>query len=403
MTRILQTCLLLAAASLAVFLAGIRNPPVMFFDEKLYVDAGNAILRHTSDPSPYGPPLGKLLVAAGIAVAGDNSFGWRWPGAVCGAVTLVGVFLLIYFLLEDYTLALTAALLTFLNNFLYVLSRIAMMDIYLVTFALWGVLAFVAAIKLPAVTRTRRRILLALSGAAFGAAIACKWNGVDELAVVFLLGVFLLLNTSTSSELAECACNLGEAGAPFFVISFTAIPAAVYLATFYPLFHSQHLAFSAHNLASANLFIWRFHRAVAGNTGLIVAWYKWPLMIAPTRGLSYLVGNWYVMWAGLLALLWSLRRFGAALPETLLVSLYAVNMLQWIVTPQPCTFYYYYFPAATFLTLAIPAAVHRLPVRCLGVRLSVVSVLPALCVFAYCFAHMAHLGAPYDTMLGYWP
>jgi dolichyl-phosphate-mannose-protein mannosyltransferase len=403
MSKTLQTCLFLAAASLTLFLAGIRNPPVMFFDEKLYVDAGNAILHHTPDPSPYGPPLGKLLVATGIAIAGDNSFGWRWPSAVSGAATLVGVFLLTQLLLEDYTLALTAALLTFLNNFLYVLSRIAMMDIYLVAFTLWGVVAFAAAIKLSWITKIQRRILLALGGAAFGAAIACKWNGVDELAVVFLLGVFLLLKTPAGPEFAECACNLREAGAPFFAISFTAIPAAIYLATFDPLFHSQHLAFSPHNLASANLFIWRFHRGVAGNTGLIVAWYKWPLMIAPTRGLSYLVGNWYVMWAGLLALLWSLRRLGAALPETLLVSLYAMNMLQWIVTPQPCTFYYYYFPAATFLTLAIPVALHRLPVRYFGIRLSVVSVLPALCVFAYCFAHMAHLGAPYDTMLGYWP
>jgi dolichyl-phosphate-mannose--protein O-mannosyl transferase len=91
-----------------------------------------------------------------------------------------------------------------------------------------------------------------------------------------------------------------------------------------------------------------------------------------------------------------------SVPETLLVSLYAVNMLQWIVTPQPCTFYYYYFPAAMFLGMAIPVALHRLPERCFGVRLSVVSVLPAFCVFAYCFAHMAHLGSPYDTMLGYW-
>jgi dolichyl-phosphate-mannose--protein O-mannosyl transferase len=405
MTRTLQTCLFLAAASLALFLAGIRNPPAMFFDEKLYVDAGNAILHHTPDPSPYGPPLGKLLVAIGIATAGDNSFGWRWPSAVCGALTLVAVFLLAQLLLDDYAMALTAALLTLLNNFLYVLSRIAMMDIYLLAFALWGVLAFVAAIKVSHLTKAQRRVLLALSGGVFGAAIACKWNGIDELAVVFLLGVFLLLRarTPTGSEFARCSGNLREVGATFFAISFTAIPALVYLATFYPLFHSQHLAFSLHNLASANLFIWRFHRAVAGNTGLIVPWYKWPLMTAPTRGLSYLVGNWYVMWAGLLALLYSLRRFGAALPETLLVSLYAMNMLQWIVTPQPCTFYYYYFPAATFLTLAIPVALYRLPARCFGIRLSVISVLPALCVFAYCFAHMAHLGVPYDTMLGYWP
>jgi Ni/Fe-hydrogenase subunit HybB-like protein len=98
-----------------------------------------------------------------------------------------------------------------------------------------------------------------------------------------------------------------------------------------------------------------------------------------------------------------LRRSARSVPETVIVSLYAVNMLQWVFTPQSCTFYYYYFPAAMFVGMAIPIALYRLPPRYLGVRLSVVCVLPALCVFAFCFAHMAHLGAPYDSMFGYWP
>jgi hypothetical protein len=55
------------------------------------------------------------------------------------------------------------------------------------------------------------------------------------------------------------------------------------------------------------------------------------------------------------------------------------------------------FPAAMFLGMAIPIALCRIPSHYFGVRLSVVCVLPALCVFAFCFAHMAHLGAPYDT------
>jgi hypothetical protein len=117
----------------------------------------------------------------------------------------------------------------------------------------------------------------------------------------------------------------------------------------------------------------------------------------------HLFGNNAFGWRGLAALLFCLRRFARTLPETLIVSLYAVNMLQWAFTPQSCTFYYYYFPAAMFLGMAIPIALCRIPSHYFGVRLSVVCVLPALCVFAFCFAHMAHLGAPYDTMLGYWP
>lgn len=418
--RIWRTSILLFCGSLVAFLAGIGNPSRLYFDETTYVVGGNAILHGVPDPSPVGPPLGKTLVAMGIAVAGDNSFGWRWPSALFGALTLVASFLMVYVLLDDHTLALTAAGLTFLNNFLFVFSRSAMMDIFLMAFAMWGVLAFIVALKYPGISKTRRRALLACSGALFGCAMGCKWNGVDELAVVLIFGALLLLpgvvsrRTGTTvptvrseghiaSEWAAYSANLREAGLFGFAISFLVLPVHVYSATYWAPFHSQHLSFSVQRLLSANLFIWRFHRAIVGNTGIITRWYTWPLMIEPMRAFSYLVGNWYVMWAGLVALLYSLRRFGVSLPETLLVSLYAMNMLQWILTPQSCTFYYYYFPAAMFLTLAIPVALHRFPSRYYGIRLSVISVVPALGVFAYCFAHMAHLGAPYDTMLGYWP
>jgi hypothetical protein len=189
----------------------------------------------------------------------------------------------------------------------------------------------------------------------FGCAIACKWNGVDGLGVVLLLGAALFFSRhAQSSDLGRYAALLRETGLPWFAICFLVLPFLVYLATFWPLFRSQGIPFSRADLFSANAFIWRFHRSVVGNKGLIVPWYKWPFVIEPTRALSYLVGNWYVMWAGLLALAYSLRRFSRHLPETLIVSLYVANMLQWSVTPQPCLFYYYYFPAAMLLGMAIP-------------------------------------------------
>jgi hypothetical protein len=129
---------------------------------------------------------------------------------------------------------------------------------------------------------------------------------------------------------------------------------------------------------------------VIGNIGLVTPWYQWPLMTQPTRALSYLVGNWFVMFAGLAALVFCFRRFARSLPETLIVSLYAVNMLQWVLTPQSCT------PGHGDPDSPVPDAVALLW------RASQRCVRPARTV-CFCFAHMAHLGAPYDTMLGYWP
>jgi len=114
------------------------------------------------------------------------------------------------------------------------------------------------------------------------------------------------------------------------------------------------------------------------------------------------VGNWYVMWIGLVAWAYCLRRFARNLAETLIVLLYAANFLQWAVTPQGALYYYYYFPAALFLGMAIVVALHRLPQHVYGVRLSVAAVLPAACIFIYCFGRMANLPPPFDCTLGCW-
>jgi hypothetical protein len=175
--------------------------------------------------------------------------------------------------------------------------------------------------------------------------MACKWNAIDELGFVLVFGAILFWTKPTRSRaFAQCSDNLRQAGIAWFAVAFLVVPGLVYALTFWPLFRSQRIPFSAAEVFAANAYIWRFHRAVIGNVGLITPWYRWPLTTQPTRALSYLVGNWFVMFAGLAALLFCLRRFARTLPETLIVSLYAVNMLQWAFTPQSCTFYYYYFP-----------------------------------------------------------
>jgi dolichyl-phosphate-mannose--protein O-mannosyl transferase len=150
--------------TLAFLLAGMTTPDTMLFDEPLYVNAARSLQAGAGEPTPYGPPLGLLLISQSIRFFGDSPLGWRIPGAVLGAFTVVGVFLLLYVLLDDFTLALTAAILALLNNMLYVLSRVAMMDIYLVAFAIWGVLAFTAAAVIENLEPIKRRVLIGASG-----------------------------------------------------------------------------------------------------------------------------------------------------------------------------------------------------------------------------------------------
>jgi dolichyl-phosphate-mannose--protein O-mannosyl transferase len=394
----------LAIASLTFFLAGVNNPRQTYYDESQYVSSAQAFLTSAPNPNPEAPPLGKLLIATAMRAFGNNSFSWRATGALFGALTLVGTFLWAYVLLQDYALALTAAMLTLLNNFLFVMSRIAMMDVFLVAFLIWGLLGFTAVLALDDLGTIKRRALLIFSGAMFGFACACKWNGVDTLAIVLVLSGFLWIGpTSANQEIATYQKHLRETGIAWLALSMLVVPVIAYCFTYWPLCRSLHLPFDVSELIAMNLYIWRFHRAVQGNAPIMSAWYSWPLQVAPQRSLSYLVGNWFIMWAGLLALCVCARRFVSRLPETLVILLYAGNLLQWAVTPQRCLYYYYYFPAAMFLGLAIPVALRQFPKRRSGVHVSFMTILPAACVFLFCFAHMAHLGPPFDSALGYWP
>jgi dolichyl-phosphate-mannose-protein mannosyltransferase len=398
------TACILGCVALFLFLWRVNVPPIIYYDEPQYVDAARAFLVEAPNPNPIAPPLGKLLIAASMKVLGDNPRGWRSAGAVCGAITLVAVFLWSQLLLQDYALALTAALLTLLNNFLFVMARIAMMDIFLVTFVILGVLAFTAA-AYANYNRAQRCISLLAAGVSLGLACACKWNGIDSLAVVAFI-TFALVAAGKwwhNAEIQRCRANLAGLGIPFLLFALAIAPVVAYSVTYWPLCRSTHRPFNLSELIAQNVFIWRFHIAVVSNPAIASRWYSWLFQVSPQRGLSYLVGNWAVMWGGLLALAFCARRLGRSFPHTLLVLLYTANLLQWAVTPQKMKYYYYYFPAAMFLGVAIALALRDLPQRLFGIRLSILCLIPAACIFLFCFAHMAHLESPFDCALGCWP
>src|SRR3977135_4513626 len=123
-----------------------------YYDEGYFVPEARTFLLKTPNPSTQippplaRPPLGKMIMAMGMKAAGDNPFGWRVAAAFCGALTLAAVYLWTLLLLRDSRLALFAAGLTLCNNFLFVMSRVGMMDAFLMVFLMWSLVAYTAAI-----------------------------------------------------------------------------------------------------------------------------------------------------------------------------------------------------------------------------------------------------------------
>jgi dolichyl-phosphate-mannose-protein mannosyltransferase len=310
-------------------------------------------------------------------------------------LSVVAIFFWAYLLLGDYPLALTAAGLTFFNNFLFVMARVAMLDVFYFAFVMWGILAFSAALLLE-ISIIRRRALLVLSGLMFGLGTACKWNAVVTLAAVGLAAMVLYIRNTH---------HMREAGVTTLGVAFAVVPVAAYVLAYLPLCIRFHRPFSVVELTEMNAFIWRYHVNCPGNPALDVHWYRWFFRATPERGLSYLMGNFVVVWLGFFALAVCAWRFlrTFALPEGLVTLFYAVNLLQWVLIPQKRLVYYYYFPPAMFLGVALTIVLWRMPSpRVFGIRLSVLLVMAAAVFFLYCYPRMAGLEAPYDCMFGCW-
>jgi dolichyl-phosphate-mannose-protein mannosyltransferase len=401
-------------AALALLLPGIGTPKKMYFDEAYFVPEARAFIQDKPNPAPDAPPLakpplGRLIIALGMQAAGDNPFGWRIAGVICGAFTVVAVYLWAYLLLQDSSLATLAAGLALFNNFLFVMSRIATVDVFLLFFLMWSLVAYTAAITLD-VGPGLRRVLFCSAGVLVGLAGACKWNAIDTLGVFFLVTFALLwplrrAAANSVSSLSPYGRNVKQIGLPVILIGLILGPIASYSLAFWPVCRSVHRPFSVHELAVMNIFMWHFNRTTVVNAFLVSPWYSWPLNLSPMRVLSYLVGNPVVTWSGLVALALCLRRFWTSdtLPKGLVLLLFSANFFQWAVTPQKGLYYYYYYPCVIILGVGISVALRNRPPRVFGMRISFLVLAAAAIFFVRCYPQMAHLEAPWDCTFGCWP
>jgi dolichyl-phosphate-mannose-protein mannosyltransferase len=170
------------AAAAALLLVRLGEPDTLVFDEVYYVDDARSVLdRGVEGAFTVHPPLGKWLIALGIAVVGDGPYGWRVAGGVVGAATVLLTVLLTRRLTGRPTLAALAGGLLALDGVFVVQARTAMLDVHLTGFVVLGAYLLVVDRQRAGRTGFLPRWPLGLAGAAFGAAIATKWSGALAL------------------------------------------------------------------------------------------------------------------------------------------------------------------------------------------------------------------------------
>src|SRR5260370_24910309 len=188
------------AAHLAL-LVGVTTPEKFVFDEVHYVPAARQMLEpDMSQPmlNPMHPPLAKQLIALSIRTFGDGPLGWRYPAVLFGSLAIVAIYLCGLALFASEEAAIAAALLAFFNQMVFVQSRIAMLDIFVLAFGLFGVAAFMHGFRKP-----RPHLMFALAGLAFGLSAACKCSGLFALATAIVIVAVIRLIQGWGTRFAD--------------------------------------------------------------------------------------------------------------------------------------------------------------------------------------------------------
>lgn len=127
----------------------------LIFDEWYYVNVARVILGLNQsvgangqppyvnapiglDPNHEHLPLAKLLIALSMHLLGDNGFGWRIPSVIFGSIAILVFYLLMKRLTAYKMVPLVSTFLFSFDNLVFIQSRIAILDIFVLAFMLLG-------------------------------------------------------------------------------------------------------------------------------------------------------------------------------------------------------------------------------------------------------------------------
>src|SRR5690242_2468799 len=246
----------------------LGDPHAVIFDETYYVPDALGILRFGVEHNYVGkrdglllhgdphvfthggefvvhPPFGKVLIASGEWLFGLSPFGWRFAAAVVGSLSILLLARIARRMTRSTLLGCVAGLLLALDGLEFVMSRTALLDI----FVMFWVLAAFALLVIDR-DRTRARYAEAAArgqtsppragvrwlrlgaGVCLGLACASKWNGIWYIPAFFALTLAWDIGARRAAGLTASR----PAGAALRAVggraaTFTVVPLVAYLAT----------------------------------------------------------------------------------------------------------------------------------------------------------------------------
>ena len=344
-----------------------------YFDEIYHA---RTAWEHIAGVWPYEithPPLGKILIGAGIRIFGMTPFGWRFSGTLFGVLMLP----LMYLFLKNMTGSTkvsTAMTVVFAFDFMhFVQTRISTIDTYSVFFILFMYYFFYRYFTLPWDAGPKRGLgWLFLSGLCFGLGTASKWTvvfGGLGLALLWCVRQGMCLRWRRLHGVRHSLEAYLLPTVLWSILFFVLVPAAVYLLAYLPYGRAKGVSLLSLDYVKMVLdncrYMLNYHGNLVATHPYQSSWYSWILDLRPILYyLEYMddntvksafaaFGNHLFWWTGLGAVV--CLGVKAVRGDKLAL----VPLLGWICCLAPwiavtrCAFIYHYFPCTPFLALSL--------------------------------------------------
>ncbi|MFI7421766.1 dolichyl-phosphate-mannose--protein mannosyltransferase [Nonomuraea sp. NPDC049684] len=352
------------------------------------------------------PPLGKWMIGAGEWLFGLNPFGWRFAAALVGTLSILVLARVARRMTRSTLLGCFAGLLLALDGLHYVLSRTALLDVFLM---FWVLAAFACLV----VDRDRARERLVAwyenspvtphgpwlgarpwrlaAGVCLAFAMSVKWSGLAFAVAFAIMSLMWDFGARRAIGLKRPYAGAWNKDLPHALLSFTVIPFVAYMATWTGWFASANgygrnwdqatssgpFFFLFDSMRSWVQYQWQvfsFHNGLETSHPYMSEPWQWPLLLRPVaffyEGKQNVCGakdcseavlgvGTPVIWFGALAALVALIawyvssrdwRAGAVLLA------YAMGWLPWFyfaISENRTMFLFYAIPMVPFMILAL--------------------------------------------------
>lgn len=333
----------------------------MYFDEIYHARTAYETLHGIEPYETTHPPLGKLIISAGISLFGMNPFGWRVMGALFGIAMVPLLYVLAKRLFGRTGYATLAALLLAFDFLHYTQSRIATVDVFAVFFILlayFGLYEYYRLSALEGASFRRALIPLALTALGIGLASAVKWIGLYAGAGVAVL--LVLVWRAPGFKRDRLPGTLAWTAALFVLL-----PVAVYLASYIPWMRLPGDGHGFAGVLQAQKNMFAYHSGLVATHPFSSSWWEWPLIRKPvwyyagqtdregTVSSIAAMGNPAVWWTGAAAAVWLVLRLRKerSFPHAFVLVGLAAQFVPWMFVTR-LTFIYHFYASVPFLILS---------------------------------------------------